>query len=63
MTQMITPLPANDELVAIAEKASLYALLQQALRRQRIPQQLPAKLYDDLGLVPSQRPDFGPRGR
>ncbi|MBU1333685.1 MAG: hypothetical protein KJ944_03575 [Alphaproteobacteria bacterium] len=63
MTQMIDRLPANDELVAIAEKASLYALLQQALRRQRIPQQLPARLYDDLGILPSQRPDFTPRGR
>lgn len=63
MTQMIDRLPANDELVAVAEKASLYASLQQALRRQRIPQQLPARLYDDLGILPSQRPDFTPRGR
>lgn len=58
MSQMIDRLPHSDELVAIAEKASLYALLQQALRRQRIPQTLPAKLYDDLGIPPSQRPDF-----
>lgn len=58
MTQMIDRLNPSDELVAIAEKASLYALLQQALRRQRIPQQVPARLYDDLGIPPSQRPDF-----
>lgn len=58
MTQMIDRLNQSDELVAIAEKASLYALLQQALRRQRIPQQVPARLYDDLGIPPSQRPDF-----
>jgi hypothetical protein len=63
MTRMIDRLPANDDLIAIAERAGLFALLQQALRRQRIPQQLPARLYDDLGLVPSQRPDFTPRGR
>ncbi|WP_332685609.1 hypothetical protein [Devosia sp.] len=63
MSQAIERLSATDELVAIAEKASLYALLQQALRRQRIPQELPSRLYDDLGLVPSQRPDFTPRGR
>jgi hypothetical protein len=63
MSQMTDRLSAGDELVAIAEKASLYALLQQALRRRRIPQQLPARLYDDLGLPPSQRPDFTPHGR
>lgn len=63
MTQMIDRMPADDDLIAIAERASLFALLQQALRRQRIPQQLPARLYDDLGLVPSQRPDFTPRSR
>ena len=52
MTQMIDRLSLNDDLVAIAERASLFALLQQALRRQRIPQNLP----------PSQRPDFTPHG-
>lgn len=58
MSQMIDRLSHGDELVAIAEKAGLFALLQQALRRQRIPQNLPARLYDDLGIPPSQRPDF-----
>jgi hypothetical protein len=37
--------------------------LQQALRRQRVPQNLPPHLYDDLGIPPSQRPDFTPHGR
>ncbi|KRA44892.1 hypothetical protein [Devosia sp. Root635] len=63
MTQMIDRLPLNENLVAIAERASLFALLQQALHRQRLPQNLPHRLYDDLGLPPSQRPDFGPHGR
>jgi hypothetical protein len=58
MTQMIDRLPLNEDLVAIAERASLFALLQQALRRQRVPQNLPPHLYDDLGIPPSQRPDF-----
>jgi hypothetical protein len=63
MTQAIQFHSPGDELVAIAEKASLFALLQQALRRQRVPQELPFRLYDDLGVPPSQRPDFGPHGR
>ena len=63
MTQMIDRLPLNDDLVAIAERASLFALLQQALRRQRVPQNLPSHLYDDVGIPPSQRPDFIPHGR
>ena len=63
MTDMTDRLPVSDDLVAIAERASLFALLQQALRRQRQPQQLPSRLYDDLGIPPSQRPDFTARGR
>lgn len=63
MTEMIDRLPASDELTALAKRASLYGLLQQALRRQRRPQQLPARLYDDLGIPPSQRPDFTPKAR
>ena len=63
MTQMIDRLPVNEDLVAIAERASLFALLQQALRRQRLPQSLPHRLSDDLGIPPSQRPDFTPHGR
>jgi hypothetical protein len=63
MSQMIDRLPASEGLAAIAKKASLFALLQQALRRQHLPQQLPAHLYDDLGIPPSLRPDFTPHGR
>ena len=63
MTQMIDRLPLNEDLVAIAERASLFTLLQQALRRQRVPQSLPHHLYDDLGILPSQLPDFTPHGR
>ncbi|KQX38923.1 hypothetical protein ASD04_09765 [Devosia sp. Root436] len=63
MSQMIDRLPLSEDLVTIAKKASLYSLLQQALRRRRLPQQLPPRLYDDLGLPPSQRPDFGPHCR
>lgn len=63
MTQMIDRLPATGDLVAIAERASLYQLLQSALRRQRHRQELPSRFYDGLGLPPSQRPDFTPHGR
>ncbi|WP_240231105.1 hypothetical protein [Devosia lacusdianchii] len=63
MTQMIDRLPATDDLVAIAERASLYQLLQSALRRQRRGQELPSRLYRDVGLPPSQWPDFTPRCR
>ena len=63
MTDMTDRLPVSDDLVAIAERASLYQLLQAALRRQRRPQQLPSRLYADVGMPPSQWPDFTPRGR
>lgn len=63
MTQMIDHSPASRSLLDLVERASLFALLQQALNHQKRPQQLPGRLYDDLGLPPSQRPDFTPRGR
>jgi hypothetical protein len=47
----------GNALVAIARKASRYALLQQALRREHHPQELPARLYDDLGIFTRQWPD------
>jgi hypothetical protein len=47
----------HDDLVAIAARASLFALLQQALRRQHHPQELPGRLYDDLGIFTTQWPD------
>lgn len=63
MTQMIDRLPARDNLVAIARRASLYELLLSAMRRQRQVEELPRQLYADLGLPPSQRPDFFPHCR
>ena len=63
MTQSIERLPASRSLLDIVERASLFALLQQALERQKRPQELPSRLYADLGLPPSQWPDFTPRGR
>jgi hypothetical protein len=63
MTQMIERSPATRSLLDLVERASLFALLQQALQRQKQPQELPGRLYDDLGLLPSQRPDFTPHAR
>jgi hypothetical protein len=63
MTLAIDRLPASDDLVAIAERASLYQLLLSALQRQRHIQQLPASLYADLGLPPTREREFVPRGR
>jgi hypothetical protein len=63
MTDMIERLPATNELVALAERASLYQLLLAALGRQRKPQQLPAWLYADLGLPPNRDREVIPRGR
>jgi hypothetical protein len=59
MTQAIQIHSPRDELVAIAERASLFALLQQTLRRQRIPQELPGRLYDDLGISQVSGPISG----
>jgi hypothetical protein len=63
MTQEIEHLPASRSLLDMVERASLFALLQQALDYQKRPQQLPGRLYEDLGLPPSHRPDFTPHGR
>ncbi len=63
MTQMIDRSPASRSLLDMVERASIFALLQQALEHQKRPQELPARLYDDLGLPPSQRADFSPRAR
>ena len=63
MTAAIEPLPATRDLVAIAERASLFALLQQAMQRQHRPQQLPRGLYGDLNIPQDARPDPGHRFR
>lgn len=63
MTQMIDRVPLSEDIVTIAKRASLYQLLLAALQRQKRVQELPGNLYADLGIPPSQRPDFTPRCR
>lgn len=63
MTQMIDRAPLSEDIVSIARRASLYQLLLSALQRQKRVQELPSHLYGDLGLPPSQRPDFTPHCR
>jgi hypothetical protein len=58
MADMIDRLANRNELVAMAERASLYQLLLTALQRQRKAQQLPTWLYADLGLPPSPDREF-----
>ena len=53
MTESSTPLPASRSLLDMVERASLFALLQQALQYQKRPQVLPPALYGDLGIEPS----------
>lgn len=60
MTQAIDHHPAQRSLLDIVERATLFALLQQALAHQKRPPELPRRLYEDLGMPPSQRPDFTP---
>ena len=63
MSHVIDSTPDHRSLLDIVERASLFALLQHALEHQRRPQLLPGRLYEDLGLPPSQRPDFVPHSR
>ena len=63
MSEMIDRSASADDFVAIVERASLYQLLIAALQWQKRAPDLPWKLYDDLGIPPSQRPDFSPRIR
>ena len=63
MTQMIDHSPTSRSLLDLVERASLFGLLQQALEHQKRPQELPGQLYADLGLAPSQQPNFGPHSR
>ena len=63
MTLVMDRLPASDELIAVAERASLYEALLSALKRRRRPQPLPTWLYADIGLQPSRDREFIPRGR
>jgi hypothetical protein len=63
MTSIVERASHRDEITAIAERASLYAVLLSALSHQRRPQELPQHLYSDVNLFPSQQPDFLPKGR
>lgn len=63
MTDVIAQGTTSRSLLDIVERASLFALLQQALEHQKRPPDLPSRLYDDVGIPPSQRPDFTPRIR
>ena len=62
MTDSLTDLPARPSLLDIVERASLFALLQQAMQRQHTPQELPVRLYDDLGIFRGQWPQSGRNG-
>lgn len=55
MTPLTQQVPASRSLLDIVERASLFALLQQAMAHQRQSQELPARLYGDVGLVAVQR--------
>lgn len=59
MTDLIEHSPASRSLLDMVERASLFALLQQALAKQKRPQELPPRLYADLGIPPGQQPDAG----
>jgi hypothetical protein len=63
MTHVSERVSPRDDIVAIAERASLYAILLSALAHQIRPPAVPTRLYDDLNAWPSQRPDFAPRAR
>ncbi|UJW84167.1 hypothetical protein [Devosia sp. SL43] len=63
MTDMTARHSTGQSLLDIVERASLFALLQQALEHQKLPPEVPRRLYDDLGIPPSQRPDFDTRFR
>jgi hypothetical protein len=63
MTDMTAQQATGRSLLDIVERASLFALLQQAMEHQKRPLDLPLRLYEDVGMPPSQRPDFTPHGR
>ncbi|WP_108396655.1 hypothetical protein [Devosia submarina] len=63
MTTPIDQRSPSDEIVAVAERASLYAVLLSALAHQRRPQRLPRALHVDLNVLPSEQPDWHPHVR
>lgn len=60
ITDRATP---GDDIVDIAERASLYAVLLSALAHQRRFQPLPRQFHQDLNIPPSEQPDITPRFR
>lgn len=60
MTDVIAQGTTSRSLLDIVERASLFALLQQALEHQKLPQDLPGRLYVDVGIPPGRRPDVTP---
>lgn len=63
MTAITDYTASSDEIVAIAERASLYAVLLSALAHQRRFEPLPRRLHNDLNIPPSEQPDLTPRMR
>lgn len=53
MTDRIEHLSPSRSLLDMVERASLFALLQQAMQHQKRPQDLPPRLYEDVGFDPT----------
>lgn len=56
MTHQIDQLVPGRSLLDIVERASLFALLQQALQHARRPPEVPPRLQSDVGMQPSHTP-------
>jgi hypothetical protein len=63
MTDISNRVAFRENIVDIAGRASLYAVLLSALTHQKRFQPLPLRLYEDLNIPPSERPDLTPRLR
>lgn len=63
MTDLITHSPTSRSLLDMVERASLFALLQQAMEHQKKAPELPARLYEDVGLSADKRPDISAQCR
>jgi len=60
MAQMIDNAPAGRSLLDMVERASLFALLQQAMAHHKQRPGLPGRLRDDVGMPPCSRSDDPP---
>jgi hypothetical protein len=61
MTISIDRVSPKDDIVAIASRATLYAVLLSALGHQKQPQVLPRSLYADLNVPPPPEGDLHSR--